>query len=61
MSFGRRPQLRDEHGVRLVIADADLIEEAAGLVELGVASSQNRDDVVTSAGPDAECPRLRRS
>jgi len=44
------PQLRDEDSVRLLVVDADLVEEAVGSLEVGTATGQDLDELVAFAG-----------
>jgi|JI6StandDraft_1071083.scaffolds.fasta_scaffold839853_1 hypothetical protein len=41
------PQFRDEDGVRLLVVDADLVEEAAGCLEVSTTTGQDLDEKVS--------------
>ncbi|GAA1721625.1 hypothetical protein GCM10009809_16610 [Isoptericola hypogeus] len=59
MRLLRRPQLGDEHRVRLVVADADLVEQAARVCQLRAVLREVRDKLVTPAGGRAERADVR--
>jgi len=44
------PQLRDEDSVRLLVVDADLVEEAAGCLEVSTATGQDLDQKISLPG-----------